>query len=217
MGRCVVYEVCEKKMVYVIRNDGGVRCVHGPASQGNVPELGDKDTIHIYDSTANDSRGPMRSHAYLVMFVERTCNRYRHIRRRWGMQYYSFPSYTMEELVSICHYFDVSPEEVRRRCLEIGPSIRYILVNDYEDCKIRIEEVARMATTSQVTDFLSNYQKHGVNMPSVIMRVAVDEQKYGENPEDAYLEANVHWDYASQALKELVEYTPSYMQSCTDA
>ena len=95
--------------------------------------------------------------------------------------------------------------------------IRYILVNDYEDCKIRIEEVARMATTSQVTDFLSNDQKHGVNMPSVIMRVVVDEQKYEENPEDAYLETNVHWDYASQALKELVEYTPSYMQSCTDA
>lgn len=40
--------------------------------------------------------------------------------------------------------------------------IRYILVNNYEDCKIHIEEAARMATTSEVTDFLRNDQKHGV-------------------------------------------------------
>lgn len=49
------------------------------------------------------------------------------------------------------------------------------------------------------------------------MRVVVDEQKYGEIPEDAYLEADVHWDYASQKLKELVEFTPSNIRSCTDA
>ena len=135
--KTVIYEICEDGIVHVISPNGCIRVVAVLAPQVNVPELRDIWVVHIYDANAESRLEPAGSPAFLVELTSRNYYNYAQTSRRYSMDRYCVPTYEVEQLLLYCELFGVSPEEVRQRCAEIGPSVRYILVDDFATCKAR--------------------------------------------------------------------------------
>lgn len=205
-GRTVVYEICQQGIVYVIRSDGSMRCCDGAATMASIPELGDSTTVHVFDAKAKAGREPVESSAFLVEFTSRNSQNYAQTARRPGMLKYCIPSYTRAELLRYCGLFGVPPEVVQQRCMEIGPSIRYVLVNDYEECKAHTEAVARRVTADQMDQYIGDSQKlsgDSEDISACLVIAKVNEGLY-VNPNDAYKESNVLWEFASKSLAKIV-------------
>lgn len=125
-GIPVVYESASLGLTYVISGSGEVTTVHGTADKASVPALNNTNVVHIFDAVAGGHREPV-----LLVFSSRNPNSYRQTERLPLMSRYCIPSYDVQELENFCDLFDVDSDEVWHRCAQIGPSIRYVLVNDY--------------------------------------------------------------------------------------
>ena len=201
-GKFVVYEVAELKVFYVIRPTGTVSIMSGFANLANVPELGEPGTVHVYDAKANANDEPAASRAFLVEFSSCNQRSFAQTLRRPRMLHCCIPSYDLDELLFVCDVFDVSADEVRRRVKEIGPSIRYILINDYAISKQRTFHLACSVKPEQLDRYIDD--SIGVmgtvdDISACLLKVLVDESRFPD-PLDAYLEYNVEWHFASQEL-----------------
>jgi len=203
-GRTVIYEICQKGIVYVIPFNGPIRMVAVPASLVTVFELSFRDAVHIYDSKANSRSEPARSYAFLIMFTARNLRNYFQTYRLYGMDRYCIPTYEEEELLLYCELFGVTREEVLQRCAEIGPSIRSILVNNYKECKAYMIEMAYKINTEQLDSYISNtFFKDRDDITAFLMLAIVNEHDY-KNPDDAYKDENIQWELASTYLTKII-------------
>ena len=104
-----------------------------PASAAVIPEMeniGDSRAIHVFDASASVSSEPAQSNAFLILTSSRNNASYRQTERR-SVHRCVIPSYTLEELQLYCQPFEVTREEVALKCIQIGPSFRYILTGEY--------------------------------------------------------------------------------------
>lgn len=132
--------MCEQKVLLVIPADGPVRALTCTATCLTVPELNRPETVHVFDGKAGtDSYEPAASNASLIVTTSRSSANFAQTARRSGLREYCIPSYDVDELLRHCEEFGVAPEDVLQRCAELGPSIRYILINDYASCKVNTE------------------------------------------------------------------------------
>ncbi len=129
----MVYEIAEKRISYLVRPNQQVLDYSVDVNEVVIRELANRDTIHLYDAKANSSKEPAIAFAFRIITSSRNSKNFEQNVRSGKMYKYCIPSYTVEELVEVCDQYGVSPEETRRRCDEIGPSIRHILVQDYEN------------------------------------------------------------------------------------
>ena len=203
-GKTVIYEICEDSIVYMISPSGGIRVVAVPASQANVPELRDIGAVHIYDAKAKSRYEPAGSPAFLIEFTSRNSNNYAQTSRRHGMDRYCIPTYEVEELLHYCELFGVTSEEVLQRCAEIGPSMRYILVYDFETSKAHTIAVAGRVKAEQMDAYISNtLYGDEYDISACLVLAIVNEQDYLD-PEDAYREENIKWELASSYLAKII-------------
>ena len=73
----VVYEVSETKSVYVIRSDGAMRILQGPAASSMIPEMnvfGSGRAVHVFDASAKAASEPAVSNAFLIATSSRNTN-----------------------------------------------------------------------------------------------------------------------------------------------
>jgi hypothetical protein len=105
--KTVVYEICQKNIAYVISSNGSIRMILIPASLKNAPELGNEETVHIYDAKASSGQEPSESDAFLIEFTSRNSKNYAQTIRRCGIDRYTIPNYLMEELQLYCQIFGV--------------------------------------------------------------------------------------------------------------
>lgn len=206
--KTVVYELCEQGVVLVIPADGPIRILNAVAATcGSVPELNERETVHVFDGKASACHEPYASEAFLIVTTSRNCRNYVQTSRRPDIYFYCIPSYDEDELLRQCARFQVEPEEVRRRCSEIGPSIRYILTNNYETSKVGVMDVARRITAEQMDVYIDDVNMFGASGKTDIaacLLVVVVEEDLFEDPDDAYLAKNVLWQFASKFLCRLV-------------
>jgi hypothetical protein len=156
----------------------------------------------VYDAQANGNDEPAGSRAFLVEFSSRNPRSYAQTIRRPRMLHCCIPSYELDELLFVCDMFAVPAAEVCRRVKEIGPSIRYILINDYATSKLRTFELACAVKPEQLDQYIDDFV--GVtgitdDISACLLKVLVDESRFPD-PLDAYLEYNVEWQFASQEL-----------------
>ena len=96
----VVYELCEQGQVLVIpANNGPIRCVSTIATGGTVPELNDRETVHVFDGKASACHEPAASRAFLIGTTSRNSRNFTQTSRRAGMFFYCIPSYEVDELL----------------------------------------------------------------------------------------------------------------------
>lgn len=203
-GRTVVYEIRQKDAVYVIPSTGPIRFLSVHASEANVPELTEANAIHVFDAKADSRLEPAESCAFLVEFTSKNSGNYAQTIRRHGMGIYCVPSYEVEELLLFCELFGVTPAQVKQRCAEIGPSVRYILVNDFEECKARTIAVAKKIKAEQMDTYISNTLfGDGDDISACLVLAIVHENKF-EDPDDAYKESNITWELASTFLAKII-------------
>jgi hypothetical protein len=139
LRKTVVYEVSEKKVVFVVHSDCRMRMCAAPAFAAIIPELenlGDSRAIQVFDASASVSSEPAQSNAFLILTSSRNNCSCKQTERR-SVHRCVIPSYTLEELQLYCQPFDVICESVASRYFEIGPSFRYILTGNYALIKKR--------------------------------------------------------------------------------
>jgi len=211
MRRTVVYEISDQGIVYVIRSDGSSRQLKGPACAAVIPELYQPETIHIYDAKADSNGEPVESEAFLIEFSSRNMRNYAQTIRRVGLQHYCIPSYTTEELLDFSELFKVESEIVLQRCDQIGPSVRSILVDDFEVCLNHTETTARKMSTAQIDSYICNSRSlrqgmsgTGDDISACLVLAVVHEELFEDDPDKAYKDENVTWQFASQHLAQLV-------------
>ena len=205
-GMTVIYEICEEGVVYVISPDGSIRVIAIPASHANVPKLRDIGAVHIYDAKAKSKSWmePASSPAFLIEFSSRNSKNYAQTSRRYCMDRYCIPSYEVDELLLYCDLFRVSAEVVRQRCAVIGPSMRYILVNNFADCQAHTEAVARKVKAEQMDDYISNTLFGDDSDISACLVLAIVNEQDHPDPDDAYKEVNTKWELASSNLAKII-------------
>jgi hypothetical protein len=203
-GKTVVYELCQQSIVYVISPNGIFRRTTTPASLVNVPELENKETVHIYDAKSSLNQEPCESNAYLIEFSSRNSRNYAQTIRRYGMEQYCIPSYEVEELLLYSDLFGVPPEEARRRCSLVGPSMRYVLINDFETSLASTVSVAKRVKAEQMEEYISDtlYGEKEDSSACLVLAI-VNEQDYLD-PNDAYKEKNIKWEIASTYLAKII-------------
>jgi hypothetical protein len=213
-GRTVVYEIVEEDAVFIITSDGVVRRGEGAAK---IPYLNDENTVHIFDAKATETgaREPAMSDAFLVEFSSENSASFEQTSRRPAVVRYCIPSYTLGELLTVHEYFGVSEDEVRARVAQIGPSIRYVLVNDYAETFPATMDKAKNVTTAQFQRFLSPDASASLSEKDVsagLLIVQVNEDDYPEEPWQAYKRFNASWSSASRNICQIV-----YKNTCTKA
>ena len=213
----MVYESRQLGIVYVIRADGGMyrtRCPAVAAGQGGVPELGVKGTIHVFDAKTSktvagvDPEPVHSTRAFLIEIASHNVTNYDQTSRRSDFENYCVPSYTVEELLKYCHLFSISEDEVKRRCGLLGPSIRYVLVNNFEQSLQHTDKIAKSVRARTMDQYINNTlfgDKH--DFSACLMLVIVHEEDFFDNPDDAYREYNVEWTLASKYLANLILHT----------
>lgn len=207
MGRCVVYEVAESALVYVIKPTGEMLRFEGAASEAKVQALDDKETIHIYCAKATAQRQPAVSAAFLLVFSARSRASYAQIARLPAVEHYCIPSYELGELLQVCAHFSVTPDEVRARVMEIGPSLRYVLVNDYAASRTHTLNMAQQVRPEQLEAYMRDYHSvTGVqdDISASLLQIKIDESLFEEDPRLAYEEDNVIWEFASEKIRDAV-------------
>lgn len=206
-NKCVVYEIAAEGTVYVIQPNGDARRFSGLANKATVAELCDDETVHVYDAKAKTVHEPAVSRAFLVEFSSRNQNSYAQTQRLPGILHCCIPSYELEELLDVCHLFDVEPEELRRRYIEIGPSIRYLLINNYDVSKVHTHNMAKRVPPEQLEAYMNdNYATTGCHddISACLLKVRVDESRFPSDPLLAYRDDHVVWEFASRELRDLV-------------
>lgn len=213
-GRTVVYEVVEEDAIFILTPDGAVRRGEGAAK---ISYMIDKNTVHIFDAKATKAgaREPVMSNAFLVEFSSENSASFEQTSRRPAVVRYCIPSYSLEELLTVKEYFGVSEDEVRERVAQIGPSIRYVLVNDYAETLPATMDKAKNVTTAQFEHFLSTDAPASSSEKDVsagLLIVHVNEDEYPEEPWQAYRRYNASWSFASRNICQIV-----YKNTCTKA
>ena len=206
----VVYEVSETKNVYVIRSDGAMRILQGPAASCMIPEMnvfGSGRAVHVFDASAKAGSEPAVSNAFLIATSSRNTNNYAQTLRRNGILLCVIPSYTLEDLALYSGYFGVSLEELAARCFEIGPSFRYVVAeNNYAQTKEMTQRKASSVSAEQMDRYyIDNNLQGGDNkdISACLMKAIVREEDF-EDPDDAYLDRHVIWEIASQSLCKII-------------
>ena len=67
--------------MYVIRSDGAMRVLQGPAASSVIPEInvsGPGRAVHVFDASANANLEPAQSNAFLIQTSCRNANNYAH-------------------------------------------------------------------------------------------------------------------------------------------
>jgi len=205
----VVYELCEQRQVLVIpANNEPIRCVSAIATGGTVPELNDRETVHVFDGKASACHEPAASRAFLIVTTSRNSRNFMQTSRRADMFFYCIPSYEVDELLRQCTKFGVDREVVLQRCAQLGPSIRYILINDFEVCKLDTMAVARRVTAGQMDAYIDDVNLYAASgktdIAACLLVVLVREDLYDEKPDDAYMAQNVSGEFGSKMLCALV-------------
>lgn len=200
LRRTVVYESADMGVLYVINGaSGDIRALCTKASEASVPELRDANTIFIFDTKAG--RGtfePASCSAFLILMASQNERNYGRTIEEFDARY-CIPSYTVEELLAVCHIFDVTEAEVRERCSIIGPSIRYVLQHFGTEYVREILDAKMMHVT--VKDMMSAFGADRSDSMKFLLKVVVDEEIY-ENPNDAYKLFNAQWLFASEYIVE---------------
>lgn len=199
--------------VYVINGaSGDVRVLSTRASKTSVPELRHPKTIFIFDAKAGkDGREPASCTAFLILTSSHNEENYKQTIRSFLDVRYCIPSYTLEELLAVRQQFGIPEREVRERCLEFGPSARYVLLYDPESVKERVHVKMKNVTIEDMFRYRQSFSAVSEDKPRQIspdtsaslLKVVVDEEIY-ENPNDAYKLRNVQWFLASKNIMDTI-------------
>lgn len=192
--------------MYVINGaSGDIRVLGTIASEASVPELSDPKTIFIFDTKAgSEAWEPASCSAFLILMASQSERNYGRTIEEFDARY-CIPSYTVEELLAVCHIFDVTEAEMRKRCSIIGPSIRCVLQH-FNTQYVRERLDAKMMPVT-VKDMMTYRQRGGAfgadrsDSMGSLLKVVVDEEIY-ENPNDAYKLFNAQWLFASEYIME---------------
>jgi len=190
---------------FVITSEGPIKRYDTRAgiSVVTVAELRQESTIHVYDAAAagEGSQLIVSSRAFLIVFSSRNNNRYAQFSRQPQVTKYCIPSYNLEELLRFCSLFQVTEEEVKERCADIGPSIRYVLTNNFEVCRNATLSVASLVKADAMDQYIDKeVSGNNVNISASLLVVNADEERFLDNPDNAYLERNVEWRFASELI-----------------
>jgi hypothetical protein len=212
-GRDVVYHCGELERTIVINqvhddNNNNVLQIHEVPELKALflPSLENHNTIFIFDADATKCYEPPIVRAFLIETSIRNVRNYAQTMRS-GVASYCIPSYTVKELLSVCHHFGVKRQEVLRRCRLLGPSLRYILVFvDFDRSKRDLEgEISRM-DPAYIGEYIRNsfttsldYGMRAIITPS-LLKVEIDDT----TEPSAYKEHNVQWVIASKKVSVLL-------------
>ncbi len=158
--------------------------------------LSSPETIFIFDAKAQEAREPPLTDAFLILTSSRNIRSYAQTMRT-NIKFYGIPSYSLTELLGICHYFGMAEDEVVRRCVEIGPSFRYILVMlDFKLVLKRVEDVIEKVDPANISAYMENTSVNTDNVSACLLKLRV------ENSTDmvAYEDENLTWDIASKNI-----------------
>jgi hypothetical protein len=201
-----VYELASASVVYIIKPNGVTEKHSGRADSARFDQLEDKRTVHIFDAKAHSDHEPADSPAFLIEFSSRNQRSYAQTQRKPDMMMCCIPSYDVNELLRFCGRFNVPEEEVRRRCLEIGPSIRYVLVNEYAKSKAHTYSMAKTVKPDQLDAYIRDTHAATGSREAIsacLLLVRVDESRF-EDRLLAYNEENAIWEFASRTICEMV-------------
>lgn len=172
-----------------------------------MPELNERETVHVFDGKASACHEPAASRAFLIVTTSRNSHNFAQTSRRPDLFLYCIPSYEVDELLRQCARFGVDREVVLQRCAQLGPSIRYILINDFEVCKQETMAVARRVTAGQMDAYIDDVNLHAASgktdIAACLLVVLVREDLFVD-PDDAYKAMNVSWEFGSRMLCALV-------------
>ena len=175
-----------------------VRVFEPPSNPVKIPELQDGNAIYIFDAKAQSQREPCSCAAFLIETSSRNRRSYEQTERRGGVWKYCIPSYTVEELISIRAHFNVTEEEVRRRCVLIGPSIRYVLVQDFNTALKNVDAAVKCVNRDEIGNYMEDTRVGGdaSSVSACLLKLLVHEEDY-PNPNMAYRDDLVDWRFAS--------------------
>lgn len=208
--RTVVYHSCDYRVTYVVRSDGKMYMVDGSANAAKVPELRKRETIHIFDSMPRVDYQPVSAKAFVLVFSCRDPRNYTSTSRLPNVQKCCIPSYDVEELEKISDVFgSLSVDAVRQRCLEIGPTVRFVLQNrcdEHKRFKTFMEKLAKRVTPDELNGYIADVPRRSSEVyrdfTALLLAATVDESQF-EDPDEAYLDKNVKWVFASESCARI--------------
>jgi hypothetical protein len=208
-GKEVVYHSAELETTIVITRDPNnnqvLNIADAPARELNmisIPCLIKPETIFIFDAkTQGGEEPPPHTHAFLIETSTRNHKNYAQISRT-NVEFYGIPSYSLKELLGICHYFDMTEEEIIKRCVRIGPSIRYILTTTDDDehfsdvVRNVNETIDMLADPGNIIRYINNSYVNVNHRSACLLLLRVENSSEME----AYQDENLVWEIASKEI-----------------
>jgi hypothetical protein len=207
--RTVIYEIVEENTFFILTPDMEFKRCPGAASCAVAyPYLDKVDTCHVFDAKATKGGGrePASTEAFLIAFRSENSASLAQTCRRSNVHRYCIPSYTVEELLTVRGYFNVSEQAVRERVVQLGPSIRYILVNNYDETLTATLAKARFIAPEQLETFLQGRAPAGTSddVFAGLLSVHVNEDDFPADPWKAYTLDHVTWSFASRNICKII-------------
>jgi hypothetical protein len=209
-GYSVVYELRRENVVYCWDSAKmKVTLTSCPASVATHPQLRSHATIFIFDAfTGSRHNAPPMTDAFKIVCASNNDQHYRAYVEAGLCCMFAVPSYGVSELLRVKQYFGVETDAILARCLEVGPSLRYVMSADYINVRNRQRLLAAnipaaslpiyMSSTSQFDGGVTVYGRSS-DVPASLLRLVVNESEH-HNKVDAYRMENVYWYFCSREI-----------------
>jgi hypothetical protein len=201
-GKEVVYHSAELKTTIVITRDPNnnqiLNISNAPAELNMIaiPCLLKPETIFIFDAKVQEALEPPHTEAFLIETSSRNSRSYAQISRT-NVEFYGIPSYSLKELLGICHYFGMAKKEVVKRCIRIGPSFRYILTTSkFSHVVQKVDETIRMVDPGNISSYIDNSSINTNDVSACLLKLSVEDS----TDMKAYEDENLVWEIASKEI-----------------